>query len=66
MITFRQDRSDDFEGEIRKIFEKKLADALRKEGIQGVEISVDKDHHITITGDEDAVRRAHEVVAKLR
>ena len=66
MITFKHERSDDFEDEIRRIFEKKLADAVRSAGIRDVEVSVDKDHNITLSGAEEAVSKAREVVGKLR
>jgi citrate lyase gamma subunit len=66
MLTFKIDVPKDFGDQIRKAFENQIADAIRRGGVHGVRVSLDKRGALTLSGDADAVKKAEAVVRKMR
>ena len=66
MITFKLDIPKDFAAQISKAFEKQLADHIRKDGIHGVTVKIDRNGQAVFSGPDDQLTKVSKSLEKWR
>jgi hypothetical protein len=66
MFKFKLDIPADFEDQIRKEVEKKLADCLRRDGFHNVTAKIDRNGQAVFSGSDEDLKRVEKAVERWR